>query len=109
MWLGSKWRIGDGNRVRIRGDKWLPDSQASWVVSPQKNLPNNTKVCALIDEERGRWLEDRVREEFLPHGAEAIISLPQVTWAPRTNSSSLPLTMAVNLPNMRITFSQWRQ
>ena len=66
-----KWKC-----VRIRGDKWLPDSQASRVVSPQKNFPNNTKVCALIDEERGRWLEDRVREEFLPHEAEAIISLP---------------------------------
>uniref|UniRef100_A0A7N2MBI7 RNase H type-1 domain-containing protein n=1 Tax=Quercus lobata TaxID=97700 RepID=A0A7N2MBI7_QUELO len=60
---------------RIRGDKWLPDLQASRVISPQKNFPNNTRVCALIDEESGRWLEDRVREEFLPHEAEAIISI----------------------------------
>ena len=76
VWLGLKWRIGDGKCVRICGDKWLPDSQASRVVSPQKNFPNNTKVSALIDEERGRWLEDRVREEFLPHEVKAIISLP---------------------------------
>ena len=34
VWLGSKWRIGDGKCVRIREDKWLPDSQASQVVSP---------------------------------------------------------------------------
>lgn len=76
VWLGSKWRLGDGKRVRIRGDKWLSDSQVSQVVSPQKNFPNNTKVYALIDEERGKWLEDKVREEFLPHEAEAIISIP---------------------------------
>ena len=34
MWLGSKWRIGDGKCVRIREDKLLPDSQESQVVSP---------------------------------------------------------------------------
>ena len=54
-------------------------SQASRVVSPKKkkkkNYPNNTRVCALIDKESGRWLEDRVREEFLPHEAKAIISI----------------------------------
>ena len=48
--MGSKWRIGDGQSVMIRGDKWLPDLYSSRVVSPQKNFPNNTRVCALIDE-----------------------------------------------------------
>ena len=32
--LGSKWRIGDGKSVQIRGDKWLPDLHSSRVVSP---------------------------------------------------------------------------
>ena len=74
--LGSKWRISDGKSVLIRGDKWLPDMHSSRVVSPQKNFPNNSRVCALIDEENRCWIEDRVREEFLPYEAEAIISLP---------------------------------
>ena len=77
--LGSKWRIGDGEYVRIRRDKWLPDLQASCVISPQKNFPNNTRVCALINEETDRWLEDKVREEFLPYEAKAIISIPLST------------------------------
>ena len=51
VWMGSKWRIGDGQSVMIRGDKWLPDLYFSRVVLPQKNFPNNTWVCAFIDEE----------------------------------------------------------
>ena len=46
------------------------------LYSPQKNFPNNTWVCALIDEENNCWMEDKVHEEFLPHEAEAILSLP---------------------------------
>ena len=60
----------------IRGDKWLPDLHLSWVVSPQKNLPNNARVYALIDEENGRWIEDRIQNEFVPHEAAAILGLP---------------------------------
>ena len=56
--LGARWRIGDERSVLIRGDKWLSDVHSSRVVSPQKNLPNNAWVCALIDEENGRWIED---------------------------------------------------
>ena len=32
--LGSRWRIGDGKSVMIRGDKWLPDLYSSHAVSP---------------------------------------------------------------------------
>ena len=74
--LGSKWRIGDGKTVRIHGDKWLPNLQSSHVISPQKNFPNNTRVCTLMDVENSRWIEDHVRGEFIPHGAKAIISIP---------------------------------
>nr|POF25617.1 calcium-transporting atpase 2, plasma membrane-type [Quercus suber] len=49
--LGSKWRIGDGKSVQIRGDSWLPDLHCSRVISAQKNFPNNSRVCALIDED----------------------------------------------------------
>nr|XP_023887877.1 uncharacterized protein LOC112000001 [Quercus suber] len=91
--MGSKWRIGDGQSVMIHGDKWLPDLYSSCVVSPQKNFPNNTRVCALIDVENRCWMEDRIREEFLPHEAEAILSLPlsfngkedRLIWAETTN------------------------
>ncbi|XP_075662925.1 uncharacterized protein LOC142632390 [Castanea sativa] len=60
----------------IGGDKWLPDLHSSRVILPQKLFPNNTLVCALIDEEKCRWIEDRMLEEFLPHEAEITLRLP---------------------------------
>ena len=74
--LGLRWRIGDGKSVMIRGDKWLSNLHSSRVVSPQQNLPNNTQVCALIDEETGKWIEDQVVDEFSPHEAFAILGIP---------------------------------
>jgi len=41
-----------------------------------KNLPNDTRVCALIDEENGKWKEDRILNEFAPYKAAAILGLP---------------------------------
>ena len=39
---GASWRIGNGERVLIRGDNWLPDPYCRQVIFPQKNFPNNT-------------------------------------------------------------------
>ena len=74
--LGARWRIGNGRKVIIRKDKWLPNQHSSCIISPQKNFPNNTRVCALIDGNNSCWLEDRVRDVFLPHEADSILSLP---------------------------------
>ena len=58
---------------KIRVDSWLPEGK---VISPQKSLPLNARVCTLMDEEGPRWLEDRISVEFLPHEAKSILSLP---------------------------------
>ena len=76
---GSAWRIGDGKKVLIRGDKWIPRQQTGRVISPQKHLPCNAKVCALIDEDCPKWIENRVKAEFLPFEAEAVLSIPLST------------------------------
>ena len=74
--VGVEMENRDGKSVLIRGDKWLPDLHSSRVVSPQKNLPSNSRMYALIDEENGRWIENRVLNEFVPHEAAAILGLP---------------------------------
>ena len=91
--LGARWRIGNGRKVIIRKDKWLPNQHSSCIFPPQKNFPNNTRVYALIDENNSCWLEDRVRDEFLPHEAASILSLPlshlgaddKLIWAAKNN------------------------
>ena len=74
--MGARWRIGNGESVIIRKDKWLPTPHASCIILPQRNFPNNAQVCALIDEENSCWIEDRVQGEFLPYQTSAILSLP---------------------------------
>ena len=39
MDLGSVWRIGNGQSVKIRGDRWLPQNSAFKIVSPASVLP----------------------------------------------------------------------
>ena len=74
--LGVVWRVGNGEKVRIRGDSWLPDPHSSKVILPQKNFPGNTRVCALLNEDGTSWIHDRIEEEFLPHEARTISSIP---------------------------------
>ena len=69
LWLNLNFQLVVWENVTLH-------KQAGWYhQKKKKNYPNNTRVCALIDKESGRWLEDRVREEFLPHEAKAIISI----------------------------------
>jgi len=49
--LGARWRIGNGELVIVRKDKWLPTQHVSCIITLQRNFPNNTRVSALIDEE----------------------------------------------------------
>ena len=55
---------------------WLPVLSTKYIISPQKNLPNNAKVCALIDEEGPRWIEEWIVQEFLPHETKIILRIP---------------------------------
>ena len=73
---GSIWHIGDGRQVRIRGEKWLQEKLSNRVLSPQKNLPNNAQVCAIIDEDGHCWDEECVLAEFFPYEAQAILGIP---------------------------------
>lgn len=51
MDLGSVWRIGNGQSVKIRGDRWLPQISASKIVFRVSVLPPGSMVCDLIDQE----------------------------------------------------------
>ncbi|KAK9989948.1 hypothetical protein SO802_030187 [Lithocarpus litseifolius] len=63
------------------------------VVSPVSNIPGDSWVEALIDEEKGAWKTELVCNVFLPHEADLIrgialsANLPEdkQVWAPTTN------------------------
>ena len=62
---GIVWRVGNGQSVCIREDKWLPDQICRTVIappppSPPPSLPPDAKVSFLIDFESVTWKADQV-------------------------------------------------
>ena len=72
----SKWIIGNGRKVNIWCDRWLPLSKSFKVLSPQRHNTRMVKVAQLIDSETGRWKAKLIKETFLPHEADSILSIP---------------------------------
>ena len=73
---GSRWRLGNGEKVRIWGDKWLPKPSTFMVSSRRLFMPQDMKVGDLINKEEASWKVEAVDAFFLPHDAEVIKAIP---------------------------------
>lgn len=71
MKFGLKWRIGNGDSVRVWGDKWLPTPLTYKVSSPRLFLIPDTWVGELINKEEACWKSGVVDSLLMPH--EAVI------------------------------------
>ena len=70
-------RIGNGATTEIWVDNWLPrDTMPRPLLSRVAEPPQ--LVQELIDSTAAVWREDRIREVFLPMGADSILSIPFV-------------------------------
>ena len=49
------WRIGDGQSVYIRKDKWLPNKAYKKGSSPFPSIPPDAKVSNLINANTRNW------------------------------------------------------
>ena len=72
---GIIWRIGDGSKIKIWRDPWIP---REWTRHPITPRLNNilTHVDELIDPSIGQWGEKLVRQIFWPQDVELILSIP---------------------------------
>ncbi|KAK9992134.1 hypothetical protein SO802_027119 [Lithocarpus litseifolius] len=73
---GIRWSIGNGDKVRMWNDKWIPNPETYKITTPINPLMSNEKVSALIDKERAVWKSVLVNSIFLPHEASAILAIP---------------------------------
>ena len=73
---GMNWRVGDGNRIPIKGSNWLLDEGHRRVLSPLTDLPNDARVVELIHGSPPMWNTNKVQSLFLPYDAEAILKIP---------------------------------
>ena len=84
------WRVRNGESMRIKGDRWLPNQACCSAISPLPQVDDDTRVSSLTDQDRFAWKESLVKELFLPHEADMILGIPlssrrpldRIAWAP---------------------------
>ncbi|KAK2404541.1 hypothetical protein QL285_053869 [Trifolium repens] len=74
--LGSRWRIGNGEKVKIFKDKWLPNQVGFKVWSRCDELNEDVLVSTLIDPDTKQWKRDLLSHLFYLHEAKQILSIP---------------------------------
>ena len=73
---GSRWRVGNGERILIWEDKWLPTPTTCKVISHPKSFNDYPRVSVLIDRDTRMWKGDVVRYLFFPFEARTMLNIP---------------------------------
>ena len=73
---GLRWRVGNGEKIKIWGDKWLPSNSTYQVISPKPALDAPVMVHQLICNDTMTWDVNLLDRFFLPRDVEAIKSIP---------------------------------
>ena len=73
---GMRWQVGNGDKIRVWHDKWIPRSCTYKVISTEKPNSSNALVCELINRGTGEWNIDKLNSWFLPEDREAILGIP---------------------------------
>jgi hypothetical protein len=69
---GLVWRIGDGQRVKVWEDKWIP-REITAGHHPNKNV---NMVSELLLPDGGGWNEEKLREVLFDVHVEDILKIP---------------------------------
>ena len=89
----TRWNVGNGDSIRVWGDKWLASSSTYKVTSPRQFPHVETRVSELISHELATWKNPVIDAIFLPHKAKLIKSIPltshllddKLVWATTSN------------------------
>jgi hypothetical protein len=79
---GARWRVGNGNSIRVWHDRWIPIPSAGVPVTPPNELPEDAYVSSLIQVGTGLWNKEMVERIFIPSEASLILSTTLSSRAP---------------------------
>jgi hypothetical protein len=74
--MGLLWQIGEGSKVKVWGDKWLPTPTTYSVQSLYRLLGKDARVKELIDVDTRWWNTRLIKEIFMEDEAATICKLP---------------------------------
>lgn len=72
---GSRWRVGDGSKVKVWGDNWFLNNVGFKVISASRGMNHETLVDELIDTDLGCWKTSLLKEWFESWEASKIASI----------------------------------
>lgn len=72
---GSRWRVGNGKKIEIWEDRWLPTWCTFQVHSPTMILSKSATVKELIIAFESEWDEDMIKAIFWEDEVKAILSI----------------------------------
>ena len=74
--MGAKWRVGDGQSIKVFKDNWLPGLLGGKISSIHSGLDRNLSVAELMASDKGSWNVQVIDTYFLPHEAQQIKAIP---------------------------------
>ncbi|KAL0406582.1 UNVERIFIED_CONTAM: putative mitochondrial protein [Sesamum latifolium] len=73
---GLRWRVGDGQNIRVWKDPWLPRPSTFLPVTSQSQFLPDLRVRDLLDQSNKCWNEGLIDGLFWLEDAELIKSIP---------------------------------
>ena len=73
---GCLWRVGDGTKIKVCADKWLPRSPNHMAQPFPQTVHRDATVSELINHEHRLWREQIIRNCFSHTQTEEILSIP---------------------------------
>jgi hypothetical protein len=117
---GLRWGVGDGSKIKIMGDNWIP-GLPSGTFSTLESLPANAPVIFLMNSQGNAWDMDTIRffstEEMarviqqIPisrHGGEDYVSWPHAKFGQYTARSAYNLARTASFYTFQSTAGRGR-
>jgi ribonuclease HI len=73
---GIIWRVGNGQTIKIWGDRWIPIPSTFRIQSPPRVLSPNSNVKELFENDRKGWDRDKLESIFSSEEIAVITSIP---------------------------------
>jgi ribonuclease HI len=73
---GLVWRVGNGEKVRIWKDKWIPSSHYGQIYTPPSLLDEEATVSNLIDADTKGWKTHMLESLFAQDEVQMIKNIP---------------------------------
>lgn len=75
---GTRWKIGPGDMVSIKGKPWLLLDEDNPFVTTTNQVLENRKVASLMCVDRREWDKDLIRDVFNSRDQEGILRIPLI-------------------------------